>query len=89
MLDWLRKALTRTEIRRVRRRGKKVEKAVVPPNEGLVYGVGLSILFFVTFSVLQVIHILVFQEWNDTIFNAMTFISGSLISAFFVNGMNK
>ena len=66
-----------------------MEKDVVPPNEALVYGVAVSIVFFVVFGSLEAVHMWLFGEWNETIFSAMAFISGSLTSAFFMNGLSR
>jgi uncharacterized membrane protein YfcA len=55
----------------------------VSPSERFVVSIVLMIVFFVGLVAIEVVHMIVFREWNETIFNGIMLIVGSLIGALF------
>ena len=53
------------------------------PSERFVVSIVLMIVFFVGLVAIEVVHMIVFREWNETIFNGIMLIVGSLIGALF------
>ncbi|MFQ5712151.1 MAG: hypothetical protein ACE5GD_10305 [Candidatus Geothermarchaeales archaeon] len=87
MLDWIRRHLTQTiTVQFKYGRGRKVEKVVVPPGEGMVYGVAAALIFFIGLLILEIIYMILFGKWSPEVFQLITFIVGVLIGAFFTGG---
>ncbi len=53
------------------------------PSERFVVSIVLMIVFFVGLVAIEVVHMIVFREWNEAIFNGIMLIVGSLIGALF------
>ena len=82
MLDWLRAALTKRRSapgspdRRVRIQEE-------PPSETFVLVIGLMVLFFVGLVALEIVHMIVIGTWNETIFNGIMLMVGSIVGSIF------
>ena len=81
MVDWVRRALMRKEIRGRVRSKQHVE--TVEADERLVYAVKFAIGMTVCLSCLEVVHMIFLHCWNSEIFVAIsslvTFVSGIII----------
>ena len=81
MVDWVRRALMRKEIRGHVRSKQHVE--MVEADERLVYAVKFAIGMTICLSGLEVAHMALLQRWNSEIFVAIssliTFVSGIII----------
>lgn len=83
LLNFIRRALTRTIMLPGRKRAKQQNKYQLPPRESLVYGITVAIAFFFGLCALQIAHMLILGSWNDAIWAGLTFISGIVLGAFF------
>lgn len=83
MLNLIRRLLTRTVILPARKRGKQTRKVQITPNEKLVYGCALALVFFVGMVSLQIAHLLVLREWNEGLWAAIAGMVGLIIGFFF------
>jgi len=83
MINWMRRALTRTIMLPGQKRGKQEIKYQLPPSEILVYGVALLMVFFVVLAALQVAHMLILRGWSDAIWAGMMVLMGAFVGAFF------
>ena len=54
-----------------------------PPPETFVLIIGLMILFFVGLIALEIVHMIVIGTWNETIFNGIMLIVGSIVGSIF------
>ena len=82
----IRKALTRTVVRRVGRGGKKVVRVQVLPSEGVVWGVCFVVVALVGLFVLEVVHLLVLRCWSSEVFAVITSLVGAVVGVFFGHG---
>ena len=82
MLDYLRRALTRRRSA-PGSAGRRVRIQEQPPPEGFVLIIGLMILFFVGLITLEVVHMVMMGTWNDSIFNGIMLIVGSIVGSIF------
>jgi hypothetical protein len=81
--SWLRRALIR---RRVVEDGSAVRRVRVQeelPSDRFVLSIWLMILFFAGLVGLELVHILVFGEWNQAIFDGIMLIIGALLGSLF------
>jgi hypothetical protein len=63
--------------------GRRVRIQEEPPSEGFVLITGLMILFFVGLVALEIVHMIVLGTWNETIFNGIMLIVGSIVGSIF------
>ena len=80
MLEWLRELLTREKIT-LSPDTRRVIVAEDAPNGRFVLIVALMIVFFVGLAALEITHMLVFGAWNDSIFNGVMLIVGTIVGA--------
>ena len=78
----IRKALTRTEVRRVGK-GKKLERVELPPSERLVYGLYFALLALTALTILEALHIVFLHSFSNEIFASISFVVGTILGAFF------
>jgi|GEM_PF-1235425 len=80
---FLTKALTRTVTLPKTGRGKQTVKVQIPPSQTLVYATTVAIIFFAGLLILEVIYMVVFQEFHTSIFSGIMLIVGIVLGAFF------
>lgn len=84
MLNFIRKALTRTVmLPPKRKRGKQAKKLQLPPKDAFVYGFILLLAFFITLCALQALHLLVTGKLSAEIWAGIMTLIGVLVGAFF------
>lgn len=82
MLKWLRRALTKRRITpATENRRERMEE--VEPSDRFVLSVALMIIFFTGLVALEVVYMLVFDEWNEVVFNGVMLIVGSIVGSLF------
>jgi len=77
----IRKALTKTEVRRVGK-GKKLERVELPPSERLVYGLYFAFIALSALTILEALHIVFLNSFSNEVFSAITTIIGTIIGVF-------
>jgi hypothetical protein len=82
VFNWLRKALTNQRVESAER-GRRVRVTEEPPPERFVLIIVLMIVFFVGLVALELAHILLLQTWNETVFNGIMLVVGTIIGALF------
>ena len=83
MLSWLRKALTRRKMVEDDSAARRVRTMEELPSDRFVLSIWLMILFFAGLVALELVHMLVFGEWNPAIFDGVMLIVGSLLGSLF------
>jgi len=78
----IRKALTRTEVRRVGK-GKKLERVELPPSERLVYGLYFAFLALTMLTILEALYIVILHSFSSEIFASIMLVVGTILGAFF------
>ena len=84
LTDVIRKALTKTEVKRIGK-GKKLERIELPPSERLVYGLYFAFLALTTLTILEALHIVFLHSFSNEIFTAITTIIGTILGVFISN----
>ena len=74
--SWIRKALTRRQIKQTGKRTRKIEYVEIPPSERLVYTVQFCLIS------IEIVHIIVLKSFNQSIFSTISGIIGTLIGVF-------
>ena len=82
MFQWLREALTKRRISSVGP-DRRVRYEEEPPSDRFLISVVLMIVFFAGLVALEIVHMVVFGRWNETVFNGVMLIVGSLVGALF------
>jgi len=82
LTEIIRKALTKTEVRRVGK-GKKIERVELPPSECLVYGLYFAFLALTALTILEALHIVFLHSFSNEIFSAIMLVVGTILGAFF------
>ena len=80
---FVRKALTRKISVEDDSPSRRVRIQEELPSDRFVMSIWLMILFFVGLVALELIHMLVFQEWNQAIFDGIMIIVGALLGSLF------
>lgn len=83
MWSWLRKALTKRKIVEDDSAARRVRVQEELPSDRFVLSIWLMILFFVGLVGLEIVHMLVFSEWNPAIFDGIMLIVGALLGSLF------
>lgn len=83
MWSWLRKALTKRKIVEDDSAARRVRVQEELPSDRFVLSIWLMILFFVGLVGLELVHMLVFSEWNPAIFDGIMLIVGALLGSLF------
>jgi hypothetical protein len=80
LFEWLKRRLTRRTAAEAPgdRRIRLIEDI---PSDGYVLAVALMITFFIGLIGLEVAHMLVFQQWNESIFNGVMLVVGTIVGA--------
>jgi len=79
---WVRKGLIRWRFVSAGP-GRRVCLHESQPPERFVLSIALMIIFFVGLVALEAVHMYIFREWNDTVFNGIMLIIGSLLGSLF------
>jgi len=82
MRGLIRKALTRTVVRRVGRGGKKLERVELLPSERLVYGLYFAFVGLMALTVLEALCIIFLRWFSNEIFSCITTIIGTILGVF-------
>ena len=82
MFDWLKRGLTKRRMRPVET-ARRVTMEEEVPSDRFIISIALMIVFFVGLVALEVVHMIVFQAWNDIVFNGIMLIVGSLLGSLF------
>lgn len=79
-IDWLREKLT---MRSVSEAGeaRKVRVTEDVPGDRFVLIVALMIIFFAGLVGLEIVHMVVFGAWNESVFNGVMLIVGTIVGA--------
>jgi uncharacterized membrane protein len=80
ILKHIRKGLTRTIIEEGST-ARRVRVTEEEPGERFVLIVALMIIFFVGLVALEVVHMVWMGTWNDTIFNGIMLVVGTIVGA--------
>ena len=83
MWSWLRKALTKSKVVEDDSAARRVRVQEELPSDRFVLSIWLMILFFVGLVGLELVHMLVFSEWNPAIFDGIMLIVGALLGSLF------
>ncbi len=83
MSSWLRKALTKRKTVEDDSAARRVRVQEELPSDRFVLSIWLMILFFVGLVGLELVHMLVFSEWNPAIFDGIMLIVGALLGSLF------
>jgi len=81
--SWLRKALIKRKIVEDDSAARRVRVQEELPSDRFVLSIWLMILFFAGLVALELVHMLVFSEWNPAIFDGIMLIVGSLLGSLF------
>jgi hypothetical protein len=71
LFSWLREKLTRRRILIDAETGRRVRIVEEPPSRRLLYTIILTLLILVTLTAAQVAWLLVYGEWNSSIFQGL------------------
>ena len=80
MFEWLRRGLTKRNVEEADV-GRRVRVQEASPSERFLVIIKLMIIFFVGLLALEVVYMIVFQGWNDVIFNGIMLIVGTIVGA--------
>ena len=83
MSSWLRKALTKRKTVEDDSAARRVRVQEELPSDRFVLSIWLMILFFAGLVGLELVHMLVFSEWNPAIFDGVMLIVGALLGSLF------
>ena len=83
MSSWLRKALTKRKTVEDDSAARRVRVQEELPSDRFVLSIWLMILFFAGLVGLELVHMLVFSEWNPAIFDGIMLIVGALLGSLF------
>ena len=83
MWSWLRSALTKRRVVEDDSAARRVRVQEELPSDRFVLSIWLMILFFAGLVGLELVHILVFGEWNQAIFDGIMLIIGALLGSLF------
>jgi uncharacterized protein YacL len=86
MRNLIRKALTRTVVRRIGRGGKKLERVELLPSERLVYGLYFAFLGLIMLTVIESLYIVFLHSFSNEIFSCITTIIGTILGVFISHG---
>ena len=78
MRDWIRRWFTKT-VYVQKGPGKKLERVEVPPSERFVYLMLFSSAALIVFAVIEALHIIFLGSFNETIFNAINGLVGTIM----------
>jgi len=81
--SWLRKALTKRKTVEDDSAARRVRVQEELPSDRFVLSIWLMILFFAGLVGLELVHMLVFSEWNPAIFDGVMLIVGALLGSLF------
>ena len=80
--NWIRKALTRRQIKQTGKRTRKIEYVEIPPSERLVYTVQFCLISLAALTAIEIVHIIALKSFNQSIFSTISGIIGTLIGVF-------
>ena len=79
-IDWLREKLTRSSVSEAGET-RKVRVTEDVPGDRFVLIVALMIIFFAGLVGLEIVHMVVFGTWNESVFNGVMLIVGTIVGA--------
>jgi len=79
-VDWLREKLTRRSVSEAGET-RKVRVTEDVPSDRFVIIVALMIIFFAGLVGLEIVHMWVFGTWNDSVFNGIMLMVGTIVGA--------
>ena len=79
-IDWLREKLTRSSVSEAGE-ARKVRVTEDVPGDRFVLIVALMIIFFAGLVGLEIVHMVVFGAWNESVFNGVMLIVGTIVGA--------
>lgn len=79
--ELIRKGLTRTVLVEDDSKARRVRITETEPGESFVLIVALMIIFFVGLVFLEIIHMVWMGSWNDTVFNGIMLVVGTIVGA--------
>jgi len=79
-IDWLREKLTRSSVSEAGE-ARKVRVTEDVPGDRFVLIVALMIIFFAGLVGLEIVHMVVFGTWNESVFNGVMLIVGTIVGA--------
>jgi len=82
LIEWIRKALTRSQWIQ-RGKLKKIERIEVPPSEKLVLGIAFAITALIGLVIIEALHMIFLGSFNSEVFAAITLVIGTILGVFF------
>ena len=80
LIEWLREKLTRSSVSEAGE-ARKVRVTEDVPRDRFVLIVALMIIFFAGLVGLEIVHMVVFGTWNESVFNGVMLIVGTIVGA--------
>ncbi|MDP2860402.1 MAG: hypothetical protein Q8N98_01655 [bacterium] len=80
LIEWLREKLTRSSVSEAGE-ARKVRVTEDVPGDRFVLIVALMIIFFAGLVGLEIVHMVVFGAWNESVFNGVMLIVGTIVGA--------
>ncbi len=80
LIEWLREKLTRSSVSEAGE-ARKVRVTEDVPGDRFVLIVALMIIFFAGLVGLEIVHMVVFGTWNESVFNGVMLIVGTIVGA--------
>ncbi len=80
---WIETAFSKRSRRRPLMKGSGQRR--LPPSKTLVYGVAVAFYSIGVLAVLEIAHMLLFHQVQPEALNAIVFLSGLVLGAFFTN----
>ncbi len=80
LIEWLREKLTRSSVSEAGE-ARKVRVTEDVPGDRFVLIVALMIIFFAGLVGLAIVHMVVFGAWNESVFNGVMLIVGTIVGA--------
>ena len=80
MLDWLKEKLTKRLVQAAPE-GRRIRVVEDVPSDRFVLLVALMVTFFAGLIGLEVVNMVVFRQWSETVFNGIMLIVGTIVGA--------
>ncbi len=81
-IEWLRERLTR-RVEVEAGEARKVRLTEDVPSDRFVLTVALMIVFFAGLLALEIVHMVVFRSWNESVFNGVMLIVGTIVGSIY------
>ena len=80
--NWIRKALTKRQIKQTGKKARKIEYVEIPPSERLVYAVQFCLISLAALTAIEIAHIITLKSFNQTVFSTISGLIGTIIGVF-------